>query len=78
MQNVVDNTSWEMLQRGSWSRDDEGLCADLDGNAVLNSGHAARAGAAQTKRRAASVARGVACLDGTRFRNDQGRDPAGV
>jgi hypothetical protein len=78
MQDVVNNTSWETLQRGCWSRSDEGLCADVDGTAVLNSGHAARARAVKTKRAAASIGPGVARLECARFRNDQQRDPAGV
>jgi len=78
MQDVVNNTSWEMLQRRCWNRNDENLCADVDGNAVLNSGHAARARAAKTKCGTASIGRGVARLECARFRNDQRRDPAGV
>ena len=78
MQDVVNNTSWERLEHGGWNRNDQGLCADGDGTAVLNSGHAARARAAKTKRGAASIGPGVAGLECARFRNDQRRDSAGV
>ena len=78
MQDVVNNTRWEMLHQGGRNGNDEGLCADGDGRAVLNSGHTARTRAAKTKGGAASIWRGLPRLEGARFRNDQRRDPAGV